>query len=70
MKTLIALIFSISAVGVFTGLAKAGIFNDIIAHFNAGSLMDSFNIPWPAFIILLATGIVGILGIRRRGKKS
>jgi hypothetical protein len=31
--------------------------------------MSAGKIPWPAFMILLATGIIGILGIRRRGKK-
>ena len=70
MKRLIAFILLILVLGVFTGLAKAGLFTDIIAHFNTNASMDSGNIPWQAVIILLATGIIGILGIRRRGKKS
>ena len=70
MKTLIVSIFSISAVIVLAGMAKAGVFTGIIAHFNTSFSMDSGSIPWTAFIILLATGIIGILGIRRRGKKS
>jgi hypothetical protein len=69
MKTLILFLFSIIAVYGFTGLAEAGIFTDIIAHLKANTSMDGGKIPWPAFMILLATGIIGILGIRRRGKK-
>ena len=70
MKTLFSFIFSIVAICGFVGLTKADIFTDIIAHFKANTSMDAGNIPWTAFIILLATGIIGILGIRRRGKKS
>ncbi|MBW2472724.1 MAG: hypothetical protein JRE18_11660 [Deltaproteobacteria bacterium] len=67
MKILIVSIFSISAIVALAGMAKAGIFTDIIAHFNTSFSMDSGSIPWPAFIILLATGIIGILGIRSKG---
>jgi hypothetical protein len=69
-KTLIAFLFSTAAVYGFIGLAEAGIFTDIIVHLKTNTLMDAGKIPWPAFMILLATGIIGILGIRRRGKKS
>ena len=70
MKTLFSFIFSIVAMCGFVGFAKAGIFTDLIAHLKTNTSMDGGNIPWTAFIILLATGIIGILGIRRRGKKS
>jgi hypothetical protein len=69
MKILIALLFSTTAVCGFIGLTQAGIFTDVIAHFKTYTSMGAGNIPWPAFMILLATGIIGILGIRRRGKK-
>jgi hypothetical protein len=70
MKTLIAFLFSIVAVYGVIGFAEAGIFTDIIAHFKTNTSMGGGKIPWPVFMILLATGIIGILGIRRRGKKS
>jgi hypothetical protein len=50
-------------------LAEVGIFTDIIAHLKTYPTMGAGTIPWPAFMILLVTGIIGILGIRRRGKK-
>ena len=70
MKTLIAFLFASAAVYGFIGFAKAGIFADIIAHLKTYTSMGPGQIPWPAFIILLATGIIGILGVKRRGKKS
>jgi hypothetical protein len=69
-KTLIAFLISAVAVYGFIGLAEAGTFTDIITHLKTYTSMDAGKISWPAFMILLATGIVGILGIRRRGKKS
>jgi hypothetical protein len=69
-KTLIAFLISAVAVYGFIGLAEAGTVTDIIAHLKTYTSMDAGKISWPAFMILLATGIVGILGIRRRGKKS
>ena len=69
-KTLITFLFSAVAVYGFIGLVEAGIFTDIIVHLKTYTSMDAGKIPWPAFMILLATGIIGILGIRRRGKKS
>ena len=68
-KTLIAFLFSFAAVYGFIGLAEADIFNDIIAYLKTSTSLGAGKIPWPAFMILLATGIIGILGIRRRGKK-
>jgi hypothetical protein len=70
MKTLIAFLFSSVAVYGFIGLAEAGIFTDIFAHLKTNTSMGAGKIPWTTFMILLATGIIGILGIRRRGKKS
>jgi hypothetical protein len=69
MKTLIAFLFSTVAVCGFIGLAEAGISTDIIAHLKTYLSMGAGKIPGSAFMILLATGIIGILGIRRRGKK-
>ena len=69
MKTLIAFLISTAAVYGFIGLAEAGIFTDIIAHLKPHTSIGAGKIPWPAFMLLLATGIIGILGIRRRGKK-
>jgi len=69
-KTLIAFLISAVAVYGFIGLAEAGTVTDIITHLKTYTSMDAGKISWPAFMILLATGIIGILGIRRRGKKS
>jgi hypothetical protein len=69
MKTLFAFLFTILAAYSFIGFAEAGTFSDIIAYVKANTPMGAGKIPWPAFMILLATGIIGILGIRRRGKK-
>ena len=69
MKTLIAFLISTVAVYGFIGLAEAGIFTDIIAHLKSSASLGAGKIPWPAFMVLLATGIIGMLGIRRRGKK-
>ena len=69
-KALIAFLFFTVAVYGFIGLAEAGIFTDIIAYLKTSTFLGAGKIPWPAFMILLATGIIGILGIRRRGKKS
>jgi len=65
-KALIAFLFFTVAVYGIIGLAEAGIFTDIIAHLKTSTFLDAGKIPWPAFMILLATGIIGILGIRRR----
>jgi len=70
MKTRIAFLIAIVEVYGFIGVAEAGIFKDIMAQLKIGVSKGSGQIPWPALIILLATGIIGILGIRRRGKKS
>jgi len=70
MKTLIAFLCSTVTVYGFIGLAEAGIFTDIISHLKTNTAIGAGKIPWSAFMILLATGIIGILGIRRRGKKS
>jgi hypothetical protein len=69
-KALIAFLFSTLAVYGFIGSAEAGIFTDIITHLKTSTSLGAGKIPWSAFMILLATGIIGILGIRRRGKKS
>ena len=66
MKTLIAFLFAIVAVYGFIGFAEAGLFADIIAHFKTNMSMGPGQIPWAAFMILLVTGIIGILGVRRR----
>ncbi|MGD8470860.1 MAG: hypothetical protein PVJ54_00570 [Desulfobacterales bacterium] len=42
---------------------------DIIAYIETNTPMGAGKISGPPFMILLATGIIGILGIRRRGKR-
>jgi hypothetical protein len=69
MKKFFVFLFIFVCVYSFTGLAEAGSFTDIIAHIKANTPMGAGKIPWPAFMILLATGIIGILGIRRKGKR-
>jgi hypothetical protein len=69
MKKFFALLFTIAAVVIYSEFAEAGTFMDIIAYIKTKTPMSEGNIPWPALMILLATGIIGILGIRRSGKK-
>ena len=70
MKTIIAFLFAIFAVYGFIGLAEAGIFESILGQLKKSVSSSGGKIPWTAVLILLATGIIGFLGIRRRGKKS
>lgn len=51
----------------FIGMAEAGIFSNLITHFKHNGLMGPGQIPLPAFMFLLAIGIIGFLGIRRKG---
>ena len=69
MKTLFAFLFTVAAVWGFIGLAAPGILTEIITYIKSYMPMGAGKIPWPAFMILLATGIIGIPGIMRRGKK-
>jgi len=69
MKPLIAFLLAVTAVFGFVGSAEASIFADLFAYLKINALKGAGQIPWPAIMILLATGIIGILGIRRRGKK-
>jgi len=70
MKTFLAFLFAILSVYGFIGLAEAGIFESILSQFKSNALNGAGQIPWTAILILLATGIIGFLGIRRKGKKS
>jgi len=54
----------------FIGLAEAGIFESIILQFKNNASTAAGQIPWSAVLILLAIGVIGFLGIRRKGKKS
>ena len=70
MKTSIAFLIGIVSVGSAIGFVEPGIFEDIASYFRIGASKGSGKISFPVIIILLATGIIGVLGIRRRGKKS
>ena len=67
MKLSIAAILAAVLIYGFIGLAEAEIFIDIITHFKQNGLMGSGQIPLPTFMFLLAIGIIGFLGIRRKG---
>ena len=69
MKPLIAFLLAVTAVFGFVGSAEASIFADLFAYLKINALKGAGQIPWSAIMILLATGIIGILGIRRKGKK-
>jgi hypothetical protein len=69
MKTIIAFLLSILTVYGVIGLAEAGIFNSILIQLKNNLSNSAGQIPWTAVLILLATGIIGFLGIRRKGKK-
>ena len=70
MKTIIAFLFAIVAVYGFIGLAETGLLESIISQFKSNVSNGTGQIPWTVVLILLVTGIIGILGIRRKGKKS
>ncbi len=70
MKTIIAFLFTIVTVYGFIGLAEAGIFESIIIQFKNNVSNGAGELPWTAALILLAVGIIGFFGIRRKGKKS
>lgn len=70
MKTIIAFLFALFAVYGFIGLSEAGIFESIFNQFKNNTAGGTGQIPWTVVLILLATGIIGFLGIRRRGNKS
>ncbi|MDX1708510.1 MAG: hypothetical protein R3274_07910 [Desulfobacterales bacterium] len=67
MKILIALIVAAVSISIFIGLAEAGVFTDIFTHLKNNGIMRAGQIPLPVFMFLLAIGIIGILGIRRKG---
>jgi hypothetical protein len=69
MKKFFVFLFTIVFAFSFIGFAEAGTFTDIIAYIKTNTPMGAGKIPWSAFMVLLATGIVGILGIRRKGKR-
>ena len=68
MKTIIVFLSAIVTVYGFIGLAEAGIFDGIIIQLTGNESGGTVQIPWTAILILLATGIIGFLGIRRKGK--
>ena len=67
MKIIVAFILIAVAIYGFFGLAEAGIFSDIITHFKKSGIMGQGQIPFPALMFLLAIGIIGFIGIRRKG---
>ncbi|MGD8944910.1 MAG: hypothetical protein PVJ37_16710 [Desulfobacterales bacterium] len=67
MKLSIAAILAAVLIYTFIGLAEAGVFTNIITLFKQNGLMGKGQIPLPAFMYLLAIGIIGFLGIRRKG---
>ena len=67
MKILFASIFAAVSIAIFIGLAEAGVFTDIITHLKNNGITGPGQIPLPAFMFLLGIGIIGILGIRRKG---
>jgi len=69
MKPLIAFLLAVAALYGLIGFVEVGIFADLIAYLKISISNGLGQIPSPAIIILLATGIIGILGIRRKGKK-
>jgi hypothetical protein len=70
LKTTIAFLFAIFTVYGFIGLAEAGIFESILIQLKNNVSNGVGQIPWAAVLVLLAAGIIGFLGIRRKGKKS
>ena len=61
MKKFSAFLITVGCVCSFIGLAEAGTFTDIITYIKTNTPVSAAKIPWPAFMILLATGIIGIL---------
>ena len=67
MRIFIAAMLTAVLIYGFFGLAEAGVFTDIITHFKQNGLRGPSQIPLPAFMFLLAIGVIGFLGIRRKG---
>jgi hypothetical protein len=70
MKTFIAFLTACASVYGFIGLAEASIFDGLFSSLYVNLSNTSGQFSWPVVFTLLVSGIVGILGIRRRGKKS
>ena len=67
MKIAIAFILTAASIYGFIGLAEAGVFTSIITHLKNTGIIGPGQIPLPVLIVLLAIGIIGFLGIRRKG---
>ncbi len=67
MRIFIAAMLTAVLIYGFFGLAEAGVFTDIITHFKQNGLRGPGQIPLPAFMFLFAIGVIGFLGIRRKG---
>ena len=70
MKTILAFLFAIFTVYGFIGLAEADVLENMFIQLKNNVSNGAGQIPWTAVLVLLATGIIGFLGIRRKGKKS
>ncbi|NIW00326.1 hypothetical protein GWN26_14875 [Candidatus Saccharibacteria bacterium] len=67
MKLFIAAILVAILIYGFIGLAEAGVLTSIITQLKQNGIMGPGQIPLPTFMFLLAIGIIGFLGIRRKG---
>ena len=70
MKIFIAFASALAAVYVVIGLAEISAVNNFFSHLKQYATSGPGQIPWPAIMILLAIGVIGFLGIRRRRKKT
>jgi hypothetical protein len=70
MKKRLAFLIAIATACAFAGVAEAGTFTEVIARLKINALEGSGQIPWPAFFMQLSAVIIGILVIRKSGKKS
>ena len=66
MKILIAIVLSAVLIYGFIGLAEAGILTDIITHLKHNGITVPGQIPFSVLMFLVAIGIIGFLGIRRK----
>ena len=67
MKIFLAIVLAAVSIYAFIGLAEAEVLTELITHLTNGAITGPGQIPLTVFMFLLAIGIIGFLGIRRKG---
>jgi hypothetical protein len=67
MKISIACVLTAASIYCCISLTETGVLTHIITHLTNNALLDRGQIPVTAFIFLIAIGIIGFQGVRRKG---